>query len=188
MSPQLDLPYRERFPDACRIDLYPPEDGGTGAALLFIHGGGWSAGGRKQWRAVAEYCAEQGLFCASMSYRLVPAHRFPAAVEDARLAMAWLRARAEEYGFSADRVGAVGSSSGGHLVAMLATIAPGDPLGVTPELATTDTRPNAVICYCPVVSLHSGRPESAPGCSDCGPGRPGCRPSSRSPCSRGPGR
>ncbi len=157
-----DLPYSSRFPDEGRLDLYPPEGDGNGAALLFIHGGGWSAGGRKQWRAVAEYCAGEGFWSASMSYRLAPTHRFPAALEDARLAMAWLRSRAAEHGFGADRIGAVGSSAGGHLVAMLATLSPEDPLGLSPELPPTDTRPNAAFCYCPVVSLHSGRPESAP--------------------------
>jgi len=161
-QPSTDIPYSERFPDACRIDLYLPGPPANGAALLFIHGGGWSTGGRKQWRSVAEFSAGQGLFCASLSYRLAPAHRFPAALEDVRLGMAWLRARAEEYGFAPDRIGAVGSSAGGHLVAMLATLGPDDPLGVTPELPSTDTRPNAALCYCPVVSLHSGRPESAP--------------------------
>ncbi len=161
MTPSLDLPYSDRFPDSRRVDLYPPTAPALGAALLFIHGGGWSAGGRKQWRAVCEYCAGEGFFCASLSYRLAPAYRFPAAVEDVRLGMAWLRARAEQYGYAPHCLGAVGSSAGGHLVAMLATLAPEDPLGWTPELACPDTRPNAAFCYCPVVSLHSGRPESA---------------------------
>lgn len=162
MTALLDLPYSDRFPDSRRIDLYPPTAPALGAALLFIHGGGWSAGGRKQWRAVCEYCAAQGFFCASLSYRLAPEHRFPAAVEDVRLGLAWLRQRADDYGFAPDGVGAVGSSAGGHLVAMLATLGPDDPLGRTPELTVSDTRPNAACCYCPVVSLHSGRPESAP--------------------------
>jgi acetyl esterase/lipase len=153
--------YSEQFSDQRRIDLYPPPGPGRGAALLFVHGGGWRGGGRGQWRPVAEYCTARGFFCASMSYRLAPAHRFPAAVEDVRLGMAWLRAHAESFGFAPDRVGAVGSSSGGHLVALLATLGPDDPLGVTAELADRDTRPQAAFCYCPVVSLHSGRPESA---------------------------
>jgi acetyl esterase/lipase len=143
------------------MDLYPPGRAGNGAALLFIHGGGWAGGGRQQWRPVAEYCAARGFFCASLSYRLAPAHRFPAAVEDVRLGMAWLRAQADSRGFSRDRMGAVGSSAGGHLVAMLATLGPDDPLGVTPELADRETRPAAAICYCPVASLHADRPESA---------------------------
>lgn len=162
MTALFDLPYSEQFPDARRIDLYPPTAPTLGAALLFIHGGGWSAGGRKQWRAVCQYCAAQGFFCASLGYRFAPEHRFPAAVEDVRLGMAWLRQRAKDYGFAPDRVGAVGSSAGGHLVAMLATLGPDDSLGRTPELPSADTRPNAAFCYCPVLSLHSGRPESAP--------------------------
>jgi acetyl esterase/lipase len=54
-------------------------------------------------------------------------------------------------------VAALGSSAGGHLAALLATIPPGDPLGMTEELAALgppDTRPDAAIGYCPVTTLH----------------------------------
>jgi acetyl esterase/lipase len=58
------------------------------------------------------------------------------------------------------------------LVALLATIDPDDPLGASKKLAVRDTRPNAAVCYCAVLSLHErdrlsetvvalmGRPES----------------------------
>ena len=81
------------------------------------------------------------------------------------MAMAWLRRYAIAQGVAADRIAAVGSSAGGHLAAMLATIAPGDPFGLTPELTALamagDTRPNAVICYCPVITLAESAPLGA---------------------------
>ena len=95
--------------------------------------------------------------CASAEYRLAPEWRFPAWVEDVRLAMAWLRGRAGEYGLSPDRIAAAGSSAGGYLALMLATIPPEDGLASSNELAGTDTRPQAVVAYCPATSMHESR-------------------------------
>jgi acetyl esterase/lipase len=99
-----------------------------------------------------------GYACASATYRRPPAYRFEQLVEDVRLAMARFRGRADELGFDAGQIGALGSSAGAHLVAMLATIGADDDLGVTDELReisqSLDTRPNAAICYCPVTVVQ----------------------------------
>src|SRR5438445_6518728 len=47
--------------------------------------------------------------------------KFPAAVQDVKAAVRWMRAHAVEYGISPDTIGAIGGSAGAHLVAMLAT-------------------------------------------------------------------
>jgi len=148
-----DVPYSRAFPDSRKLDLFMP-DQPNGGGILFIHGGGWSGGSLRQWHDVADHFCRRGYVCASAEYRLVPETRFEGQVEDVRLAMSFFRAHAGEHGFAAGRIAAVGSSAGGHLVAMLATIAPGDPLGLTDGLDVTDTRPNAVVCYCPVVTVH----------------------------------
>jgi acetyl esterase/lipase len=148
------IPYSALHTDARVLDVFLPEPAeARGAAILWIHGGGWSAGARKHWHALCRHFAERGLVCASIDYRLVPAWTWPAQVEDVRLAMAFLRAHASEWGFAPDRIAAAGSSAGGHLAALLAMIEPADPLGATPELTHPDTLPNAAICYCPVTMM-----------------------------------
>jgi acetyl esterase/lipase len=62
----------------------------------------------------------QGFVTASIEYRTVDEARFPAAVEDVRAAVRWMRAHAAEYGADPHAIGAIGGSAGAHLVAMLA--------------------------------------------------------------------
>jgi acetyl esterase/lipase len=154
MQTVLGIPYSDKH-DLNKLDLFLP-DQPNGCCLFCIHGGGWSAGGRPQWHAVANHFAAMGYVAVSTSYRLVPQSIFPAQVEDVRLAMAFVRARAKEYGFGPAKMAAMGSSAGGHLAALLATIGPDDSLGLTDELALRDTRPNAVVPYCPVTTLCAG--------------------------------
>lgn len=145
------------------IDLVLPAQP-HGAAIFFVHGGGWTGGARTQWRTVMEHFAKLGYVCASTSYRLAPKHRFPAQFEDVRLAFAWFRSRAGDYGFEPHRIAAWGSSAGGHLAALLATVSPPDPLGTTEGMPRRDTVPAAVVCLCTVFTVcgypsHAGVPK-----------------------------
>lgn len=157
MSEQFDIAYSNDHTDRRLIDLFTPEGQPNGAAIFFVHGGGFTAGDKAQWHDVCRHFAGLGYVCASAEYRLAPRWKFPAWVEDVRLGMAWFRRRAGECGFDPDRIAAAGSSAGGYLVLMLATIAPGDDLGRTDDLPEIDTRPNAVIAYCPAFSMHESR-------------------------------
>jgi acetyl esterase/lipase len=58
---------------------------------------------------------------ATLSYRLSGAAPFPAAVEDCKCAVRFLRANASTYGIDPDSIGVAGSSAGGHLAELLAT-------------------------------------------------------------------
>jgi acetyl esterase/lipase len=154
MRTTFDIPYSGEFTDIRRLDLFQPDSSqANGAAILFIHGGGWSGGGRPQFHPAATYFCERGFTCISASYRLLPDYRFPAQFEDTRLAMSVVRERAEEWGFAGDRLAACGSSAGGHLVSLLATTAADDDLGVTRELVHRETRPNAILALCTVFSV-----------------------------------
>jgi acetyl esterase/lipase len=162
----IDIPFSSTHADRRRVDVFLPDVKLTGAAVLFIHGGGFSGGDKKQWHSVARHFCGLGYVCASVEYRLTPQWPFPAQVEDVRLGMAWFRRQARDFGFGEARVAAAGSSAGGYLALMLATIAPDDPLGridelAAPDPAAFDTRPNAVIAYCPVISVHEARQDAA---------------------------
>ncbi len=155
-----DIPYSDNGHERCRMDLYlPAAAAANGAAVFLIHGGGWKGGDRTQWAALANSLAARGYVCASAGYRLTPEVHFPEPVEDLRLAMSVFKGMSGKYGFDPARIGAVGSSAGGHLAALLATIGPEDDLGRHPKLATADTRPAAAVLYNPVLNFV----EEAPG-------------------------
>ena len=148
------IAYSDRHPELSRLDLYLPAGKDVSRpGVLLIHGGGWRAGNRAQWAELAGVLASRGYVCASASYRLAPEHIFPAAISDVRLAMSFFKSHAAEYGMDPGRIGAVGSSAGGHLVALLATIGPRDRLGSEGEHLPGDTRPQAVACYNPVLDF-----------------------------------
>lgn len=160
MAPMLDIAYCSVDSETRRLDLFAPSRP-NGAGILFIHGGGWSGGNRRQWHGVAEHYTNLGYVCASMSYHLSPASRFPKQVEDVRLAMEWFKRRSAALGCERERVAAWGSSAGGHLAALLGTIASEDDLGATPELVRRNTRPAALVLYCSVLTTRRGeRPEA----------------------------
>jgi acetyl esterase/lipase len=89
-------------------------------AVLWIHGGGWEHGD-KSGNSGARFLADSGFVTASLSYRLSGDAPFPAAVEDCKCAIRFLRANASNYGIDPERIGVAGSSAGGHLAELLAT-------------------------------------------------------------------
>lgn len=109
-----------------RMDLYFPDEESTRPVLVFVHGGAWIVGTKEEanerWLGLLRApLVARGFIVVSIEHRLSPAHKWPAHVEDAACAVRYLRAHATEYGLDAGRIGAWGSSSGGHIVAMLGT-------------------------------------------------------------------
>jgi acetyl esterase/lipase len=88
-------------------------------AVVHIHGGGFKSG-TKSARHAVRYASE-GYIGVSINYRLSGVAPFPAAVQDCKAAIRWLRAHAEQYQIDPDHIGIWGTSAGGHLVAMLGT-------------------------------------------------------------------
>lgn len=113
--------YAERAGQALVADLYQPTAAGRRAAVVVLHGGSWRKGNRSQMNRVAAHLAHAGYVVANVSYRLAPAHPYPAALEDARDAVRFLRQRADELNIDPQRIGAFGYSAGGHLAMLLAT-------------------------------------------------------------------
>src|SRR5438132_13938581 len=77
------------------------------------------SGKREGGDARCKLLAEHGYAAATATYRLAPKSPFPAAVEDVKAAVRWLRANAEKYALDPDRIGVVGDSAGGHLAQFL---------------------------------------------------------------------
>lgn len=106
------------------LNLARPKSGdGPFPAVVCIHGGGFRAGTRDGYDRLCVRLAERGYVAVTISYRLAPKHRFPAAVHDTKAAVRWLRAHAAEYRIDPERIGVTGGSAGGHLAQFLAVTA-----------------------------------------------------------------
>ena len=123
------LPPAEEPPAAPAADPVLPEvqppDPPARAAIVLVHGGSWTRGDKADvaWRAICQWLASEGFVALSLNYRLAPEHVFPAAIDDVQLAVAWLRepAQVARFRIDPDRIGAMGGSAGGNLVALLGT-------------------------------------------------------------------
>lgn len=118
-----DIAYGTQSPKQVLDILYPSDaSAAPRPAIIHIHGGGWYTGGKDgdSTLRLMHAFAEKGYVALSIAYRLSDEALFPAAVEDCRLAVRWLRANAEKYRVDPEHIGALGGSAGGHLSAMLA--------------------------------------------------------------------
>ncbi|MDD5265084.1 MAG: alpha/beta hydrolase fold domain-containing protein, partial [Candidatus Bipolaricaulis sp.] len=129
------------------LDLYRPSSAGPHPAIVFVHGGGWTAGDKSMWEDEALRFADQGYVGISVNYRLAPTYPFPAAVEDCKAAVRWLRSHAQELDVDPQRIGAMGSSAGGHLVAMLGVTDGSEGLEGTSGDLSLSSRVQAVVDY-----------------------------------------
>jgi acetyl esterase/lipase len=107
--------------DDVLVRVYAPEaapPAGGRAALLDIHGGGFTSGSVEMEHGMCVSVARQlGIVAATVEYRLAPEHPFPAGVEDCYAALCWLHDAADEFGVDRDRIGVGGQSAGGGLTA-----------------------------------------------------------------------
>lgn len=102
------------------LDLYLPKGEGPFPLLINIHGGGFMLGGKEMLdAAVARAFLDAGFAVASVDYRLSGEAKFPAAVQDVKAAVRFLRANAGKYRLDGGRFLAFGQSAGGNLASML---------------------------------------------------------------------
>lgn len=105
------------------LDLYVPT--GTAPAggwpvLMFVHGGSWKSGNKNLYGYLGRSLARRGLLFVAINYRLSPAVKHPAHIEDVARAAAWLKANAARHGGDPGNLFVCGHSAGGHLCTLLA--------------------------------------------------------------------
>jgi acetyl esterase/lipase len=105
------------------LDVFKPENDQTNRpVLLFLHGGAFMHGDRRIGNSpfndnIAVWAARQGFLGINMTYRLAPAHAWPAAQHDIHFALAWLRANAHSLGADINCIVLMGHSAGAAHVA-----------------------------------------------------------------------
>jgi acetyl esterase/lipase len=144
---------------AQKMDVYFPASGGPWPALVYVHGGSWMHGDKSEAALFAHLMTAQGYLVVSLNYRLYPPAMFPAMIQDVKCAIRSLRARASEYNLDPDRIGAVGASAGGHLVALLGTTK-ADAGWDVGEYLDQSSRVQAVIAMAGVMDLSRNFPNA----------------------------
>ena len=115
---QSSLPFARAPGMQLWAELYRPRDAGDrlGRAVVMVHGGAWSRGDRLGMQTLCEAFARRGMSAFSLDFRDGRNGRHPCAVADVAAGIRYVRANAERLEVDPDRIGLVGSSSGGHLV------------------------------------------------------------------------
>jgi acetyl esterase/lipase len=101
-----------------RMTLIVPRTPDLKPAIVYFPGGGFTSADHEKYIEMRMALAEAGFVVAAAEYRTVP-DVFPAPIEDAKAAVRYLRAHAEEYGIDPKRIGALGDSAGGYVAQML---------------------------------------------------------------------
>jgi acetyl esterase/lipase len=115
-----DVVYKRVNGRDLRLDIYSPKSiTHPLPVLLWIFGNRWSKGSKNHPPPLN--LMSQGYIVVSVEYRLSGEAPFPAAIEDCKAAVRWIRANAGAYHFDPDHIGAWGHSAGGHLAALLGT-------------------------------------------------------------------
>ncbi len=149
--------YRTEGSESWLVRIYQPQGAGPFPAMLDVHGGAWNRGERANDEGMNRALAVSGILVAAIDFRLAPAHPYPAQVMDVNYAIRWLKAHAAEFNAVADKVGGIGSSSGGHTL-MLSAMRPDDPRYSALELTGTpdiDASLAYTICCWPVLDPYA---------------------------------
>ncbi len=142
------------------MDVARPKEPGSYPAVVAIHGGGFSSGDRASYTPLILRLAQRGYVAVSIDYRLAPASQFPAAVQDVKSAVKFLRANAAKYSVDPERIAALGDSAGATL-ALLLGLTPGarEFEGGGPN-RDVSARVSCVVAFSPLADLAHLAPGS----------------------------
>lgn len=122
-------------------DVYSPTTAAPKAGfpvVVVVHGGGWISGDKWTLEGYSRMLAQNGMVAVTINYRLAPAHKFPAQVDDVRQALLWVKANAKRLSLDLSRLGLFGYSAGGHLSALVASLAD-EPIEVQASASRWDS-------------------------------------------------
>lgn len=144
-----DIPIGEIDGTLLRINIALPEKPSVAKrpAIVMIHGGGLIKGNKDLLNRQIKAMAKRGLVAASVQYRLAPQHRFPAALEDVKTAIRFLKANAHILQLDVERIVVSGASAGGYLAVMVGVTGNADGFANHGLYADYDSKVSAVITH-----------------------------------------
>lgn len=135
--------------------VFPPEGHKPTAkapAIVFFFGGGWVTGNPNQFEKQCKHLASRGMVAITVEYRVKSRHdvELPDCIQDAKSAMRWVRANAEELGIDPERIASAGGSAGGHLAACTSLI---DDHNDDRDNKSISAKPNAMVLFNPALAI-----------------------------------
>lgn len=128
----------------------------NGAAVVVCPGGGYGALAMDhEGKQIADWLNNLGVSAFILKYRLGPAYRHPAPLQDAQRAIRMVRARAKEFGVDPARIGIWGFSAGGHLASTAGTHFDDGKPDAAETVDRVSSRPDFLVLAYPVITLTS---------------------------------
>jgi acetyl esterase len=140
------------------LTVYPSaikEPNKKSPAIVFFFGGGWNSGTVKQFEPQAIYFSQRGMTCILVDYRVKEKHKTTPfeSLKDAKSAIRYIRAHANELQIDPSKIIAAGGSAGGHLAAATALIA---DYNESTDNTSISCIPNALVLFNPVFDNGPG--------------------------------
>ncbi len=114
-----DIFYTKAKDSLQSLDVYWNSESKDAKVLIFVHGGGWLSGDKKQYKEMAENLARNGLTVVLVNYRLSPMVKFPSHIEDVASAIHWTKSTIGTFNGNKETIYLMGHSAGGHLISMM---------------------------------------------------------------------
>lgn len=157
LDEQLDLAYSPGGPDTT-LDVFSPAEGTDAlATVVWIHGGAWISGDKKDIAPYLRILAAEGYTVAGLNYAIAPEVIYPGAVEQLNDALGYLIDNAGELRIDPDRIILAGDSAGAQFASQLATLVTNSDyaelLGIIPALSPDQL--DGVILNCGVYDLDA---------------------------------
>ncbi len=156
-----DVPFGMVSGGALLMDVYRPESP-NGYGIVHITGSGWhsplaaNAAQQKASRQVEVFglpLVRAGYTVFAVNHRTAPLNKYPAQLEDVERAVRYVRHHAKRWGISAERIGGVGGSSGGHLTLMLGLRPSPGEAGDADPVNRESARLQAIVPWAPPTDL-----------------------------------
>jgi len=141
-----DLVYKEVDSLQLKLDIYKSAALQKPApVLIFIHGGAWRGGNKADYAPYLIDYAKKGYVTATIGYRLSKVAVYPAAVNDVKCAVLWIKQHAPMYMIDPGKIAVIGGSAGGHLSMMVGYTSERNDLLGPCKADSVDARVQAVV-------------------------------------------
>ena len=147
-----DVEFRRAPKRVLMARIYQPQGDGPFPVLLDLHGGAWNNQDRTANQPMDENLAKSGILVVAIDLTRAPEAPYPASVQDANYGVRWLKVKARDWNGDPATVAALGSSSGGHEIELVA-MRPHDPrynAHPLPEAPNLDATLRFVVARSPV--------------------------------------
>lgn len=148
-----DVEYRRDGATPILAKIFQPKGAGPFPIMVDLHGGAWCNSDRHADDMINEALARSGVVVAALDFRMPPAAAYPGSLQDIHYGVRWMKTHAAQFNARADKIGIIGSSSGGHQ-AMLIGMRPHDSRYGAQKLEggdKIDARVGCVVMMWPVI-------------------------------------